>query len=160
MHQFAFFSLSLFFGISFSCRCWFGCSTEISRGCPVRVCFVIQITGFTRYKVPTPKVLSVYPREPQIVSYSDREFSPLGALSRLVSERTLPPYLCPTYCHTPPQHRSSPLSFVTALLRCRKRSSFSLRSITIDHPTTCWRIYCITILWLPSGCPPTWPTRN
>ena len=44
------------------------------------------------------------------VSYSDREFSPLGALSRMVSERTLTPFLYLTYWHTPPLHRSSPLS--------------------------------------------------
>ena len=43
------------------------------------------------------------------VSYSDRELSFLAVLSRMVSDRTLPPFLYPTYCHTPPQH-SSPLS--------------------------------------------------
>ena len=86
----------------FSCRHWFRC--------PVGVCFVIKITGFTRYKVPRTnagvgiflrsKVLSVYPREPQIASFLTQivSFLPfiLGALSRMVSERTLAPYLYPT----------------------------------------------------------------
>ena len=42
-------------------------------------------------------------------SCSDRVFSPLGALSLMVSERSVFPCLYRTYCHTPPQHKSSPL---------------------------------------------------
>ena len=107
----------------FSCRCWFRCSTETSQGSPVRVCFVIQITGFIRYNhaenkcryrdtslVQGPPCVSSQATN-RAVSYSDRDLSPFGALSRWVIERTLLPFLCLTDCHTPPQHRSSPLSF-------------------------------------------------
>ena len=106
MHQFAFFPFPLYCPLVslFSCRHWFRCSTEILRGSPVRVCFVIQITGFTRYKVPRTNagvgILLLVQGPPcvssratnRVVSYSDREFSSLGALSRMVSERTLPPF--------------------------------------------------------------------
>ena len=106
----------------FSWRCWFRCSTETLQGSPVRVCFVIQITGFIRYNHAENKCryrdTSLVQGPPCVssqatncaVSYSDHDFSPLGALSWIVIERTLLSFLCLTYCHTPPQHRSSPLS--------------------------------------------------
>ena len=80
MHQFAFFSLSslLSFGISLQLQTL----VQVLHRDIARVSsqgFVIQITGFTRYKVPRTnagvgillrfKILPVYPREPQIALF-------------------------------------------------------------------------------------------
>ena len=137
MHQFAFFSLSslLSFGMSISTadlvqvlhrdiarvpsqglfrhtNHWVRpISAENKRGCR------------DTYPVQGPPCVSSRATN-RAVSYSDREFSPLGALSRMVSERTLPPYLYPAYWHTPPQHRIPPLSLKTRC--CLATSSKSL----------------------------------
>ena len=121
MHQFAFFSLSSLLSFSTSVQLQMLVQVlhrDIAR-VPSQGLFRHTNHLFRRYKVPRTnadvgvllrsKILPMYRATNRAVSYSDREFSPLGALSWMVSGRTLLPFLYPTYCHTPPQHRSSPL---------------------------------------------------
>ena len=123
MHQFAFFSLSSLLSFSISLQLQMLVQVfhrDIAR-VPSQGLFHHTKHLFPRYKVPRTnadvgvllrsKILPVYPREPQIAPFLTQivSFSPLGALSWMVSGRTLLPFLYPTYCHTPPQHRSSPL---------------------------------------------------
>ena len=118
MHQFAFFSLSplLSFGISLQLQLLVqvlhrDTSQVVSSYKPlVPPLYSAENKHGCRCTSPVQDPPRVSSRATnRAVTYSDREFSPLGAISRMVSGRTILPFLYPTYCHTPPQHRSSPL---------------------------------------------------
>ena len=119
MHQFVFFSLSslLFFSISLQLQTLVQVlHRDIAR---VPSQGLVRHTNHWVHLLQSDEIkcgcrdTSPVQRPPYVssratnraVSYSDR-----GALSWMVSERTVPLFLYPTYWHTPPQHGSSPLS--------------------------------------------------